>query len=70
VTDEADYERLAIVLAHDVEAMRAIRSHLADPLALPLFDNVRFTGELEALFAQLVERWSKGLPPAAIEAGC
>jgi predicted O-linked N-acetylglucosamine transferase (SPINDLY family) len=67
VADEHDYERLAILLARDTVAMHDIRAHLSDPLALPLFDNARFTRELEALFAQLFNRWSRGLPPVAIE---
>lgn len=67
VADEQDYERLAILLANDEVAMRDIRVHLSDPLSLPLFDNARFTADLETLFAQLFDRWSRGLPPAAIE---
>lgn len=68
VADETDYERLAVLLANDDEAMRDIRAHLANPLALPLFDNRRFTAELGALFKKLVDRWAGGLAPSAIEA--
>lgn len=73
VSSEEEYEtlatRLALEAADEGSALAAMREHLARKrLELPLFDNVRFTGELETLFASFVERWSKGLPPAAIAA--
>jgi predicted O-linked N-acetylglucosamine transferase (SPINDLY family) len=70
VADESDYERLAVLLANDAEALRDIRAHLANPLALPLFDNTRFSAELGSLFGRLFDRWSRGLPPAAVAAPC
>jgi protein O-GlcNAc transferase len=68
VADEADYERLAVLLAHDAQALHDIRAHLANPLALPLFDNARFTDELGALFARMTERWRAGESPTTLEA--
>jgi protein O-GlcNAc transferase len=66
VETEADYETLAVLLANDTEALRDIRAHLADPLALPLFDSARFSRELGALFQRMAERWAAGQAPAAI----
>jgi predicted O-linked N-acetylglucosamine transferase (SPINDLY family) len=69
VADEAAYEEMAVRYASDAEARRAIRAHLADNrLALPLFDNERFSAELGDLFARMVERWSCGLPTQALPA--
>ncbi len=67
VASEPAYEELAVRLAMDGEARGAIRAHLNDHrLALPLFDNVRFTAELGALFAQMHARWQQGQLPQAI----
>ncbi len=64
VADAADYENLAVLLANDADALAAIRVHLDDHrLGLPLFDNARFTRELEALFERMVGRWREGLAP-------
>jgi protein O-GlcNAc transferase len=69
VASEADYECLAVCIAGDPQAHRAIRSHLADNrLALPLFDNLRFSAELGDLFMRMVDRWSSGQPPAPLPA--
>jgi predicted O-linked N-acetylglucosamine transferase (SPINDLY family) len=69
VDDEAQYETLAIRLAEDRDALAAIRAHLADDrLNLPLFDNARFSVELGALFARMVQRWSLGQAPEHLPA--
>jgi predicted O-linked N-acetylglucosamine transferase (SPINDLY family) len=69
VDDEHQYETLAIRLAEDPDALAAIRAHLADNrLSLPLFDNARFSAELGALFARMVERWSHGHAPEHLPA--
>ncbi|HWH82033.1 MAG TPA: hypothetical protein VNU71_07330 [Burkholderiaceae bacterium] len=68
VIDEHDYERLAVLLANDTAALRDIRAHLAEPLALPLFDNARFSVELGELFSRMVERWSAGDAPEHLSA--
>ena len=67
--DAADYEELAVRLAADREALADIRRHLTEHrLELPLFDSARFTGELEALFERMAERWLGGLSPEALPA--
>ena len=69
VASEHDYEELAVRFASDAPARAAIRSHLHDNrLALPLFDNARFSAELGGLFGRMVERWGAGLPPAPLPA--
>jgi predicted O-linked N-acetylglucosamine transferase (SPINDLY family) len=69
VASEHDYEELAVRFANDVHARAAIRSHLHDNrLALPLFDNARFSAELGGLFGRMVERWDAGLPSAPLAA--
>jgi predicted O-linked N-acetylglucosamine transferase (SPINDLY family) len=69
VTDERDYEELAVRIAADDDAYQAIRAHLADNrLSLPLFDNQRFTQELGDLFGRMADRWREGLPPAELAA--
>ena len=69
VADAQDYERLAVELATDRAALQRMREHLSQRrLALPLFDNPRFSAELGALFTRMVERWRLGLPPEALPA--
>jgi predicted O-linked N-acetylglucosamine transferase (SPINDLY family) len=69
VANEHDYEELAVRLSADAEARNAIRAHLNDNrLALPLFDNTRFSADLGALFARMAERWNTGLPPTHLAA--
>jgi hypothetical protein len=69
VDNERDYENRALLFAHDPQAYRDVRAHLADNrMSLPLFDNVRFTAELGALFSRMEQRWKQGLPPQALPA--
>lgn len=69
VPDEATYEERAVQLALQPGELERMRHHLWDERRdLPLFDNQRFTGELQALFERLVGRWQQGLPPATLEA--
>jgi len=69
VQTEQQYEGLAVGLAQERETAQAIRRHLAENrLALPLFDSDRFTRELEALLARMVERWKQRLAPEALAA--
>jgi protein O-GlcNAc transferase len=45
------------------------RSHLRERrLELPLFDNARFTREVEVLFARMAQRWHAGAVPEALPA--
>ena len=77
-SDEA-YEALAVALAGSHrrgasnpsadDPLAQARSHLQEHrLALPLFDNDRFTPELEALFQRMVDRWLAGEAPATLAA--
>ncbi len=50
-----DYETLAIELARDSQRLSALRGKLAaNRLTTPLFDTVRFTRDLEDIYARLV----------------
>ncbi|HET7085727.1 MAG TPA: tetratricopeptide repeat protein [Rhizomicrobium sp.] len=56
-SDLEDYERLALRLAQTPDALRAIRQKLtANRDRLALFDTARFTRNLEAAFAAMLER--------------
>lgn len=64
----ADYEALALRLAHDRDAHAAVRAKLiANRLTTPLFDTERFTRGLEAAYETMWQRWCQGLPPEAID---
>ena len=70
VDSERAYEDRAVALANVPGDLERMRNHLRDNrLALPLFDNQRFTGEIAALFERMATRWQQGLPPAALVAG-
>ncbi len=59
-----EYEQLAIELARDKSALKAIKERLAkNRLVKPLFDTPRFTKNLEALYKKMYERHEAGLPP-------
>jgi predicted O-linked N-acetylglucosamine transferase (SPINDLY family) len=63
-TDRADYERLAIELATNPEALARVRWKLADARSTAaLFDTSVFTRNLEALYGRMYERHRSGLPP-------
>ena len=58
-----DYRCAIQVLALKPALLASYRQHLTGQrLTLPLFDAPRYTRELEALFARMVERWRAGLP--------
>jgi len=62
--DLAEYESIARELAHDRQRLDALKSRLAHNLGeCPLFDSVRYTRDLEALFARMHERCLRGLAP-------
>ena len=70
VSDLADYERLTVALAHDRDALMAIREHLRDNRRdLPLFDSAAFAADFGDLAQRMVDRWQQGLPPQALPAG-
>ena len=70
VDTAADYEAFAVRFANDPQARTRARAHLNDNrLALPLFDNRRFSAELGQLLTRMVERWSSGGAPEHLSAG-
>jgi len=59
-----EYERLALTLARDADALAALRAKIgAHRASSPLFDTTRFTRHLEAALTQMWERHQQGLPP-------
>ncbi len=65
-TSPADYEALAIALAHDATRYRALRDRLAAARAAsPLFDPDRFRRHLEAAYATMWRKHQAGETPAA-----
>jgi predicted O-linked N-acetylglucosamine transferase (SPINDLY family) len=61
-----EYERGALELAHQPERLEALRSRLAlEGRRSPLFDTIRYTGDLEAAYAQMHERAVRGEAPVA-----
>ena len=58
-----DYERLALHLARDPQALSEIKTKLArNRDSCALFDTARFTRHLEAAFIRMIERVRTGLP--------
>jgi predicted O-linked N-acetylglucosamine transferase (SPINDLY family) len=61
---EAAYESLAVELALNPARLRALREKLdRNRLTTPLFDTERFTRNLEAAYAAMLQRYYAGLPP-------
>ena len=59
-----DYEFLALKLARDPGALGAVRAKLAGTRAsAALFDTARYTRNLEAAYATMVERYRRGDAP-------
>jgi len=64
-----DYEALGIRLASHPDELAALKRHLRENrLNLPLFDSLKFTRNLEALYVQMWQRYQAGEAPAQIEA--
>lgn len=67
-TSLAEYEEMAVALAHDPARLSALKRKLADHrLSTYLFDTPRFARHIEDAYAQMVARQRAGLPPAPIE---
>lgn len=63
-TSAHDYEQLALRLYRDRNMLAALRGKLAaNRLTCALFDTERYTRDLETLYAKMVDRHEKGLPP-------
>ncbi|MBF0461441.1 MAG: tetratricopeptide repeat protein [Magnetococcales bacterium] len=64
----AEYESLALELAHDPARLAALRHRLQANLATaPLFDSPRFTRSLEAAYELMWSRFQAGLAPDHID---
>ena len=64
----AEYEALALALAHDRPRLAALRRQLrAEPDKLPLFDSPRFTRGLEAAYRRMWKQFSEGKAPEAFD---
>jgi predicted O-linked N-acetylglucosamine transferase (SPINDLY family) len=64
---QADFEQLAVELAHDGQRCQAFRQRLQqNRMTAPLFDTQTFTRHLEAGYSAMVERYRAGLPPEHI----
>jgi predicted O-linked N-acetylglucosamine transferase (SPINDLY family) len=65
---EAEFEELAVELAHDTERLQRLRQRLQqNRLSAALFDSRGFTRDLEAAYAAIVERCEAGLPQEHIQ---
>jgi predicted O-linked N-acetylglucosamine transferase (SPINDLY family) len=64
----ADYERMALKLARDADALGRIRENLQRNRAThSLFDEERFTRDLERAYLMMWERQQRGEPPASFQ---
>jgi protein O-GlcNAc transferase len=64
----AEYEDLALALAHDRPRLEALRRHLrAEPDKLPLFDSPRFVRGLEAAYGRMWAQFAEGKAPEAFD---
>jgi protein O-GlcNAc transferase len=59
VPDLAAYESLALKLARDPSALKAVRDKLADKSGMALFDTTRFTRNLEAAYLAMLAKNQK-----------
>jgi predicted O-linked N-acetylglucosamine transferase (SPINDLY family) len=60
----ADYEERIVALAQDAQARAALREKLvAQRDSCVLFDSLRFTRDIEALYLRMMARHDAGLPP-------
>jgi predicted O-linked N-acetylglucosamine transferase (SPINDLY family) len=59
-----EYERLALRLARDTEALSSLKAKVrSHRQSFPLFDTKRFTRHLEAALTEMWQRHQQGLPP-------
>jgi predicted O-linked N-acetylglucosamine transferase (SPINDLY family) len=67
-TNLADYEALAFSLTQDRARLVRLRSHLAEHRRhAPLFDTLRFTRDLEEIYARMWTNFQSGKEPQRIE---
>ncbi len=66
----AQYEELAVALAHDPHRLMKVRQRLEENrLTMPLFDTVLFTQNLEKAYARVHERYQAGLATEHVHPG-
>jgi predicted O-linked N-acetylglucosamine transferase (SPINDLY family) len=59
-----DYQALALRLSGDPALLQSVRKKLErNRTVAPLFDTGRFTRQVEAAYAEMVERWQRGESP-------
>ena len=64
VENLSDYQALALRLAGEPQALKALRGKLAaNRLTMPLFDTARFTRHIEAAYLGMWDRQLRGLAP-------
>jgi predicted O-linked N-acetylglucosamine transferase (SPINDLY family) len=69
VSSLAEYETLALKLAHDASLLASMKERLARTRAsCPLFDSKRFTRHLEAAYTVMWERQNRGEQPEILAA--
>lgn len=67
VTNDCQYEALAVALAADGERLARLKRHLAEERHVaPLFNIRSYTKNLESGYSALLERYHAGLPPEDI----
>ncbi|EHR70186.1 putative O-linked N-acetylglucosamine transferase, SPINDLY family [Burkholderiales bacterium JOSHI_001] len=67
--DVAHYEERIVALAHDRPQRERLREHLAQARSgSALFDSLRFTRDIEALYLRMLDRHDQGLPAAHLPA--
>jgi predicted O-linked N-acetylglucosamine transferase (SPINDLY family) len=65
---QAEFEQLAVELAHDAQRCQALRQRLQqNRMTAPLFNTQAYTRHLEAAYSAMVERYQAGLPPEHIQ---
>jgi predicted O-linked N-acetylglucosamine transferase (SPINDLY family) len=66
-----DYEKQAIHLARDAEALKTVRQKLAaNRLTTPLFDTDRSRRDLESAYMAMWRGWRNGEPPRSFAVDC
>jgi predicted O-linked N-acetylglucosamine transferase (SPINDLY family) len=64
----AEYEALALALAHDRPRLEALRRHLREHRdKLPLFDSPRFVRGLEVAYGRMWAQFAEGIAPQAFD---
>jgi predicted O-linked N-acetylglucosamine transferase (SPINDLY family) len=66
ITDNLDeYESLAFALTGNRALLQSYRDRLSDPARLPLFDTLRTTRQIEAVYEEMMARWTRDVIPGS-----